>query len=259
MKLSTVLTACDLKYSRFIPIFIRSWNYFYPSIKIVIVFIGCLPENYKKYNQHIVEFNPPFGLPTSYIAQTIRLLWPSLLGEKDGVLITDIDMIPGNRSYFSESIMNLPDDIFINYRQGYGITNQIYMCYNVAPSNIWSEIFHIYRLEDIHKFLVQNFHHEYDSFHGGKGWFTDQELFYNYFMKWKHFNPESYRFLTDEETGFSRFDFPRHNYNISLFIKKLRSLNFSDCHLYAHECPFSEDELFLMIDNLINSMCILPL
>jgi hypothetical protein len=254
MKLSTVLTACDIKYSRFIPIFIKSWQYFYPSVKIVIVFIGNLPEHYNEYRDQIIEFSPPTGLPTSYVAQTIRLLWPALLGEKGGVLITDIDMIPGNNKYFTDSISSYPDEIFINYRQGNGITDQIYMCYNVAPSHVWGELFHIYNRDDIDKFLVQNFNCEYDSQHGGKGWFTDQELFYKYFMKWKNFNPESWVFLTDEQTHFQRFDFPKYAYSDILFIRNLKSRRFADCHLYSHECPYSEKELLELIVLLVDSM-----
>ena len=253
MKLGTVLTACDSNYSRFIPIFIKAWQYYYPTVKIKIIYIGNLSEKYKQFAQFITEFNPPSGLPTPYIAQTIRLLWPSLLNEKDGVLITDIDMIPTNNTYFTNPIHNLPDDIFVNYRQGDGLVDQIYMCYNIAPSHLWSEIFHIYSEADINKFLVQNFNNEYDSCHGGRGWYTDQELFFTFFMKWKNFNTESYIFLTDIYTKYNRFDWVNYIYDKLSFIKHIKSKKYSDCHIYSNQCPYDENELLELIDIVISA------
>lgn len=250
MKLSTVLTACNDKYNRFIPIFIKAWKYFYPDVKIIIIYIGSIPQHQKQYSEFIHEFHPPSNLPTAYVAQTIRLLWPALLGEKEGVLITDMDMIPANSVYFTKSIKHLDDNLFVNYRQGDDIQNQIYMCYNIAPSKIWAEIFHIQSDSDVHNFLVKNFNHEYDSIHGGRGWCIDQELFYQYFMKWKLSHPNAYIFLTDALTKFARFDFNEFQYIKKTFIIHVSRGKYADCHLFSAKCPYSEEELTELIDNL---------
>lgn len=244
MKLSTVLTACDEKYARFVPLFIKAWQKFYPDVAIKIIFIGTIPERFSSIRHYLEEYTPPPGLPTAYCAQTIRLLWPALLGNPDGVLITDIDMIPANSTYFTENIGSLPNDLFVNYRQGDGLYDHIYMCYNVAPSSIWAEMFHITSREDVDTFLEKNFNKEYDSEHGGNGWFTDQELFFKYFMQWKDFGgPNSFIFLTDNDTKFERIDYFVFIYKKCILNEYLNTKKYADCHLYAHMCRLSEEEL----------------
>lgn len=250
MKLSHVLTACNDKYSRFIPLFIHYWKKFYPDVKPVIIYVGKLSNEYEKYRQYITEYEGPIGLPTAYVAQTVRLLWPAILNETDGVLITDIDMIPANSTYFTKNINNLDNNMFINYRQGDGgglDCKQIYMCYNIAPSKIWGDIFDIRSIEDINKFLITNINPVYDSIHGGNGWCTDQELFYLYFFKWA-FNNVNYIFLNDKNTLFMRMEPNCLDYNKNTIKQLLKTQIFSDCHFFSNRCPWTADDIIELLD-----------
>lgn len=247
MKISVALTACNDKYSRFIPIFIHYWKTLYPTIKPMIIYVGNLDDKYGEYSDHLIEYAPPANLPTAYVAQTVRLLWPALLNQTDSILISDIDMIPANSQYFTRSIEHLDNNLFVNFRQGDVLKDQIYMCYNAAPPSIWREIFHIYNINDINKFLINNFNTHYDSIHGGRGWYTDQELFYKYFMIWKNFSSD-YVFLTDLETKFNRMEPMWLNYNVDIIKKYLKLKIYSDCHLYSDQCPWSEEEMKLLCE-----------
>lgn len=254
MKLSTVLTACNKKYSHFIPIFVKGWQIYYPQAKIRIIYIGVIEELEKdkpklymylknlKDNNQLNEYVPKNGLSTSYVAQTIRLLYPALINDSEGVLITDIDMLPANTYYFTSPIEKFSSDCFINYRYNSESNQQIYICYNIANSSTWSEIFHIYTLQDIDNFLIKNYNSQYDAVHGGKGWFTDQELLYTYIMKWKNIN-NNYVTLDDLQLNFMRIDGPYFKYNKNLILEALSLNKFSDFHLYFDNCPWSDEEL----------------
>jgi hypothetical protein len=262
MKLTHVLTACNDKYSRFIPLFIHYWNKFYPEVKPIIIYVGRLPDYYKKYSEFITEYKSPYGLPSAYVAQTIRLLWPAILNQTGGVLITDMDMIPANSQYFSVNIQNLDDNLFINYRQadGFGLNvKQLYMCYNIAPSKIWSDIFNIRNMNDLNKFLITNFNPEYDSIHGGNGWYTDQELFFNYFMKWSK-NNSNHIFLNDLNTQFVRLEPSYLNYDMHAIMRSLNTNKYADCHIYSNFCPWNENDIldFIKLDTSNNYDCNSP-
>jgi hypothetical protein len=166
------------------------------------------------------------------------------------VLITDIDMIPANSTYFTKNIKNFDNNMFINYRQGDGggfDCKQIYMCYNIAPSKIWGDIFDIQSMDDINKFLITNINPVYDSIHGGNGWYTDQELFYLYFFKWATANT-NYVFLNDTNTRFMRMEPYQLDYNIKNIKQLLKIQIFADCHLYSHLCPWTADDINELLD-----------
>ena len=96
MKITTVLTAVNNnpKYTRFIPLFIFRWNVLYPGIRIKIIFIGnSIPRQYTKYSEYFELFPEIKAVNSVYIAQTIRLLYPALLGPNETVVITEIEAI----------------------------------------------------------------------------------------------------------------------------------------------------------------------
>ena len=87
---------------------------------------------------------------TSFTAQFIRLLYPCILNYINGVIITDIDMLPMNNTYYTENIKPYDSDKFIYYRDNICFEDkQIAMCYNVATPKVWSDIFKINSLTDI--------------------------------------------------------------------------------------------------------------
>ena len=101
MKITTVLAALNdnPKYTRFVPGFVRTWRRLYPDFRVRIVFIGnTLPKELEPFREWIELFPEIPGVSTVYTAQTIRLLYPALLDPSEVTVITDIDMLPANRT-----------------------------------------------------------------------------------------------------------------------------------------------------------------
>ena len=92
---------------------------------------------------------PSNGISTSFISQYIRLLYPALLDYENGIMITDIDILPMNNTYFTKNIESLSNNKFIYLRNVLLDINQIAMCYNIATNNIWKDIFNINSINDI--------------------------------------------------------------------------------------------------------------
>ena len=107
MKLDCVLTAVNENtlYLDFIPFFVDTWNKLYPDVDVKVVLIMSeIPSNLEKYKNNIILFKPIPSINTSFISQYIRMLYPCILNYKNGVMITDIDIIPMNKVYYTHPI-----------------------------------------------------------------------------------------------------------------------------------------------------------
>jgi len=202
MKLGTVLSAADANplYCDFIPYFIKTWLTLFPEINIVIVLVSeSIPDNLEQYKKHIRLFSPIQGLHTAYIAQMIRLLYPrELIEERDGILITDIDMIPLNSKYYSSNIANLPNNLFISYRDVL-YPEQLAMCYNIASAETWQKLIGPGSIES----LLRKFYNlSYNGIPGQTGWYSDQDVLIKAYNKYT--GPKI--ILKDAYTDFNRLD-----------------------------------------------------
>ena len=206
MKVGTILTASNLNplYSQFIPNFIKAWNILFPEADVVVVLIADnIPEELKNYEKNIRLFKPVEGVHTAFQAQCIRLLYPRHIERDEGVLITDMDMLPINRSYYADSIKDIPDDTFVTYRD-VCLPTEIAMCYNIATPKVWTGVFGKSTTES----LLQSWHAStvYDGTHGGNGWGTDQQILLKKFNAWSG----SKVTLNDRITKFNRLDRSYH-------------------------------------------------
>lgn len=234
MKLGTILTATDLNplYSEFIPNFIKAWNILFPLADVVIVLIADeIPEELKQYEKNLKLFKPLANIHTAFQAQCIRLLYPRLIERNEGVLITDMDMLPMNRSYYVDAIQNISDDTFVTYRD-VCLPTEIAMCYNIATPKVWQEVFGNASTESI----LQSWYMStiYDGQHGGKGWGTDQQILLKKFNSWN--GPKIT--LNDSITKFNRLN--RHDYifNVLEQLENLiKSNHYSDYHCWR---PYSQ-------------------
>lgn len=234
MKIDCVLTACNDNplYSEFIPIFIKTWKKLYPKVDVKIIFIAdSIPEHLKIYN-NLILYKPATDIPTAFISQYIRLLYPAILDYANGIMITDMDILPMNATYYTKNIQEYTNDKFIYLRDVCLHEKQIAMCYNVAINNTWAEIFNIHSIDDISnrlKDVYSNLQNGYNIW--GNGWYTDQTDFYKYVMEW---NKTTNRFiiLSDSKTGISRLDrCDSFSQNISDELRvKIKSGFFSDYH-----------------------------
>ncbi len=208
MKLEYVLTACDLNplYCDFIPPFIQAWNKLHPGVKVVIVLISDeLPEQLKTYASNIVLFPPIEGLHTAFQAQAIRLLYPALLDTCEGVLITDMDMIPMNHSYYTKNIDVVTNDKFICFRDVLQQYREIAMCYNLATPQVWGRLFDIaseVNIIDTLKLWYQGTN--YLGIPGKSGWTTDQTTLYKVLNR-PDVKPQVV-YLNDTQQGYNRLN-----------------------------------------------------
>lgn len=236
MKLDCILTACNLNplYCDFIPLFIKTWNKLYPNVDVKIVLISeTIPENLKIYESNIILFKPILDVSTAFISQYIRLLYPAILNYTNGIMITDIDMLPMNNTYYTKPIESYDNNKFIYLRDVLiNSDRQIAMCYNVATSKTWQDIFNIHSLEDINTSLMNRFK-SIDFVEGTSKicWFTDQIELYNHVLLWNK-KTNNFVYLHDKNTGYSRLDRIHMNtHTLDESMKtKIKNGFFSDYH-----------------------------
>ena len=231
MKLGAVLTAVNenIKYWRFVPLFIACWKKFFPDIEIVIVYIGIeLPEELLPYKQYIRRFVPAIpDISTAYMSQIIRLAYPALLETTDGVLITDIDMIPMNSWFYSNALREISEEKIVSMRPRAN-EKEYYMCYIVATPKTWGSTFDIKNLDDVYSFLIKNYNLKYEDRYAGEGWTTDQEVLA---ARLDALPANTLEVLKDEETGYNRFE--EYLDDIKILLMGIYDGRYSDCHMAA--------------------------
>lgn len=252
MKLSHVVVATDLNelYCDFIPIFVRAWKGLFPHVRVCIILISSyIPDKFKEHEEYIILFNPIPGMLTAFQAQFIRILYPCLIKSKDGVLITDMDMIPMNKYYYEECIKEYDNSNFICYRNVLLNIRQLPICYNIATPKVWRDIFNVKCENDLRNVLKDEYNKiNYDGKHGGKGWSTDQIVLYNKVMEW---NKKTCKLviINDNITKFNRLD-RIYNFNLNDNIKKnIRDKNYSDYHMKRPYIKYKE-----INDNIVNEL-----
>ena len=233
LKLDCVLTAVNENtlYLDFVPIFIKTWNKLYPKTDVKIILImDEIPEDLKEYSKNIIIFNPIENMSTSFISQYIRILYPAILNYKSGILITDIDMLPMNRDYFSKYIENISIDNFVYMRNYMLNKRQFYVCYNIATSKVWRDIFNINSLEDINnrlKFVYSNINYIDGTYNNA--WNTDQYDLFKYVAFWNTCT-KNLIVLKDSDTNFNRLD--RGNFDLSdeSIVRNIKNGKYTDYH-----------------------------
>tara|TARA_E500000178_G_C17001141_1_gene745733 strand:- start:670 stop:1443 length:774 start_codon:yes stop_codon:yes gene_type:complete len=236
MILDCVLTAVNEKplYLDFVPIFIKTWNKLYPNVDIKIIVIAeKYPNKLLLYKKNMLLFKPIKNVLTSFTAQFIRLLYPCILNYKNGVLITDIDILPMNNSYYTKNIIDYDNNKFIYYRNNACLKRkQIAMCYNVATPEIWKDIFKINDLNDIIKYIKNvSDNNVIKEGHGKTGWFIDQITLYDKVTKWNK-KTKNFVKLNEKQNNHKRLNrncFDISNVNV---ITNITSGKFTDYHCY---------------------------
>lgn len=241
MKLDCVITSVNNNnlYIDFIPIFIKTWNKLYPTIDVKIILINEeIPSHIKKYKSNIILFEPLPNISCSFISQYIRMLYPAILDYKNGVMITDMDILPMNRKYYTENIKNIENNKFVYMRNVLLNVKEIAMCYNVATPNIWSSIFNITSLQSIKERLITVYEqNQYDGMPGGTGWNLDQLHLYKNVHNW-HKQTGNFVILNDSSTGYYRLDRAKFLFNQTT-INNIKHGKYSDYHCLR---PYSQYE-----------------
>jgi hypothetical protein len=208
MNIDFVLTACNMThhYLHLYPLVFKTWRKVCNLDCYLILINNEIPDFLKEYEEYIILFPPLEEVHDIFTAQVIRILYPCIF-ENRNILITDIDIFPVSRDYFLEPLKKYSPDHFITYRDKYIPQNMYAVCYNVANSNIWREIFGITYLGGVIKVLVKWYKSfpEYNGTKNCQGWFTDQEMLFKYVNHWNK-KTNKLVILNDSELNFSRLD-----------------------------------------------------
>ena len=252
MKIDIVLTACNMSnhYLSLFPLVIKVWKKKFNIDCYLILVADNIPTNLQQYQQQIILFKPIENIHTAFIAQVIRILYPALFENKN-VMITDVDIFPISYDYFIKSIQNLADDMFITYRDKYLKQNMLAICYNVANSSTWKEIFQINNIQDIHQTIKLWYQPEYNGVKNCIGWFTDQKKLFEYVMKWNNLN--RLIIFKDHEINFRRLDKKDRSYilkQITQVKKDISSGVYTDFHCIKPYVEYGN-----IIHSIVDSIC----
>ena len=197
-----------------------------------------------KYKDNIILWNKNLDLNSVYVAQNIRIYYPSILKlpENEIVMLTDMDMLPANDIYYKHDIDKFNIDDFIYYRNIDFENKQIYMCYNAAHPKIWGKVFNIYNEEDIEKQIIENNNLLFNGNPGSNGWFIDQEIMYNKLINYKYLN-----ILNRPIKRLEVYMYHKHlNNNDTNFIK-----NYDD--IYFHRSYLNNEQIILNAEIQMNT------
>ena len=235
MKLDCIVTAVNDNelYIDFIPIFVKTWKKLYPDVDVKVILIAeAIPIEYEEYRENIILFKPIEFVLTSFTSQIIRLYYPCILPYENGVMITDMDMLPMNRTYYTQHIREYENDKFIYLRDNICFEyNELAMCYNVATPKVWKDIFDIHSVDDIRTTIKDiALSRVIREGHGQEGWSTDQQVLYKKVMYWNQ-TTQNLVCLKESATGFRRLD--RETFVLDEHIQKNISNGvYSDYHCF---------------------------
>lgn len=213
MKIDIVLTSCNLNnyYLNLYPYTFKVWKERFGLDLYLVLISDTIPDNLLEFKKFIILFEPIPKINTTYIAQVIRILYPCLFDNLN-ILITDIDIFPISKTYFFDSISDYSNEQFIAYTNRYMKNNMIAICYNVSNSNIWKKIFNVNNIQDINNILISNYNEKYTGIKNCDGWYSDQQLLFNYIMEYikksniDGTNSNPVIFLNDNDIGYKRLD-----------------------------------------------------
>jgi hypothetical protein len=242
VKLTTVIASVNNNpdYYMFIPKQILFWRHW--GIEFLAVFVGeNIPEILLPYKDNIILWNNNLELNTIYVAQNLRMYYTALIDLPDDniVMITDMDMLPTNITYYTKDLETYDSNDFIYYRNIDG--NQIYMCYNAAHPKVWGKLFNINNKNDIINKINDNYENNYDGIPGSNGWFIDQEIMYKTLINYEHL-----KILNRPLKRLEVWNYNQHT-NTKNFI-----FNYDDVHF--HRSYYKNESLILDAEKQLSSI-----
>ena len=265
MKIDIVLTACNNndRYLDLYPYVYKIWKKKFNLDCYLILISDKIDDKLIDYKDYIILFKPIENIDSAFISQTIRILYPSLFDNKN-ILITDMDIFPISYSYFIDSIKNYSNDSFITYTDRYIKDKQLAICYNLANSKTWKNIFNINNIDDINNILKEWYNKDYTGMKNCPGWKTDQYKLFEYVQKWNNVNNKLV-ILNDKILNFNRLRKKRvaRTYiteNFDIVKKKILTSTYTDIHISSiHAYNYRKINYFKkIVELLLNPSDILP-
>ena len=183
VNIDRVILGCDTNamYLEFWPLVAKTWKEIV-GIKPTVAFIGPKDFPIDETLGDVLRFEPIPTIPTSFQAQVIRLLLPVYF-EDEICIISDMDMIPLQKDFFTKNVELAPSDSLVIFNNG--VTDNKFkeylMCYIVAQGKTFKEIFNLSDLSEIPR-IIQEWYNL------NLGWSTDQQILYEAIENWEHKN-----------------------------------------------------------------------
>lgn len=214
MKLDCVLACIDDNslHLDFVPIFIKTWQKLYPSVHIKIILVSKnIPMDFIEYKKYITLFEPIHNVSSNIILGLLKYLYPCVLHYTNGgVMVTDIDVIPLNKNFFTDSILTVKNDRFISLGESY---------YHIGTSTTWKDVFDIQSTQDIRHRILQLF----------RG--NTHEYIQHKIMVWDN-HTRKLSHLHDKETHFKRLSRNTFSMNNTKMKNDIRDGIYSDYQCY---------------------------
>lgn len=215
MKIDLVLTACtiDDHYLNLVPLAHKIWKTRF-NLELVVILIVPLPNTpmpsqLESIKSSVKPFVCPSNMHPAFVSQTIRVLYPALFHNQN-ILTTDADIFPISLGYFVDTIADINQstspNVFVTYRDKYIVNHMYAICYNIASSSVWQDVFNIKSEQDITATLEAWYDPVYDGKKNCTGWFTDQLMLFQYVNEWNKTTSNPLVILQDKTTGFNRLD-----------------------------------------------------
>jgi len=136
-----VILACDenFKYIQFWEPVAQHWKQHH-GLKPTLFFIGTNTATLNKTIGEVIQVNPIPGLPTSLIAQMIRLVAPSMF-PNDVCIVSDIDMFVLDGGFFKRYTQSVPIGHFVSLNRYPHSMNRVSICYQIALGSTFGRIF----------------------------------------------------------------------------------------------------------------------
>lgn len=238
MKITKCLVACDLNptYLEFYPLVRKYWKNIVGIDTILILIANEIPYDLKEFSNEIILFKPVENIHTAFQAQCIRILYPSIIGSNENIIISDMDLIPLNKKYYIENVKEFDDDKFIVYRDVISEYKQYPICFCLANTKIWRDIFNVKSENDVSDKL-KLWYNIYDNYQISSAysmsWACDQLQLFEFVNRWNTKTNNLIK-LKDEQTNFKRLD--RMNLdeiqnNLEKYKMLIKDEIFSDFHL----------------------------
>ena len=232
MKIDTVILSSNdnPNYIQFWPIVSEAWSLM--GVEPILIYTG---EEEYKLKGNVINYSIK-NINSSFVAQNIRILYPSLLSNRT-CLVSDMDILPLSRNYFVDSVLNFNENSLIIYRPDAGLpSNMISLCWVAAESKTWYELFKVDSERKIEKYLKKWYTKNYSI--QGTAWYTDQIKLRKYVNKFSRKNKSRIIELDDEDQGFFRFNRNRLEEHFSM-MNETPDIKFTDFHMPR---PYGEYE-----------------
>jgi hypothetical protein len=167
--------------------------------------------------------------PTGWQAQLVRLYSYEMFSNSN-LLLSDIDMLPLSKEYFTSNSLDISDDCVLNYSgQPYDDSPNFPMCYILGSGKVMKDVL---KLPETFESFLEQVENECSV-----QWNSDENYLYNHLSKYQKL------ISLPKRNCHSRIDRSNWNYDIN----RLLAGEYFDSHLLRPYKKFATE-----IDNLIN-------